>query len=126
MSDMDAQTGGSWRRMLEARPLRNAAARVEKNSEKNVIIYVKASRPRYLVPPLSWIVPFRPERRVILDRLGTQIWNLCNGERTVENVVDIFREQHHLTFHEARGAVTGYIKMLIQRGILAIVLREGT
>lgn len=124
MSDTGTQISRSWRRMLEARPLRNNAVRIEKDSKKNVIIYVKASRPKYLVPPLSWIVPFRPERRVILDRLGTQVWNLCNGERTVENVVDIFGEQHHLTFHEARVAVTGYIKILTQRGVLAIVLRE--
>lgn len=106
--------------------MRNAAARVERNVKKNIAIYVKTSRPRYLVPPLSWIVPFRSERRVTLDRLGMQVWTLCNGERTVENVIDAFKEQYNLTFHEARVAVTEYIKTLIQRGVLVITLREET
>jgi hypothetical protein len=79
-------------------------------------------RPQYLVPPLSWIVPFHPERRLVLDRLGTEVWTLSDGRHTVEQIVDLFAEGHKLTFHEARVAVTGYLKTLIERGVLAIAM----
>jgi hypothetical protein len=118
-----AQNNGSWRRMLEAVPVPNAAARVEDGPEpRELTVTVETTRPRWLRPPLSWIVPFRPERRTRLDRLGTRVWRLCDGQRTVEQVVDTFAEQYRLTFHEARVAVTDHLRLLIQRGILAIGL----
>jgi hypothetical protein len=68
----------------------------------------------------------RPERRLTLDRLGTEVWRLCDGDRTVEEIVDTFSRNHDLTFHEARAAVTGYLTTLIQRGALAIEVPEDT
>lgn len=122
--NMSAQADGSWQRMLLARPARNTAARSESDGEHAVTVHVKTKKPMYLVPPLSWIVPVRRERSLKLDRVGSHIWRLCDGERTVEAVVDDFASTYRLTFHEARVAVTGYMKMLIQRGALVIVLPE--
>ena len=112
---------GSWKRMLLARPVRNAAESAEVDSEGCATIQIKTAKPWYMVPPLSWIVPVRPKRGVMLDRIGTQIWQLCDGEKTVEEVIDAFAARHRLTFHEARAAVTSYVKTLVQRGVLAIV-----
>ena len=61
---------------------------------------------------------------MVLDRLGAEVWRLCDGKRTVEEVVDLFGERHALTFHESRVAVTLYLKALLQRGVLAIVIPE--
>jgi hypothetical protein len=110
--------------MLRAVPTRNSAARVVENSDNGITVYVKQRRPGYLVPPLSWIVPFSPEKRVTLDAIGTKIWRWCDGVLTVEGVVERFGDEYRLTFHEARAAVTGYLKQLLQRGVLAIVLQD--
>jgi len=55
-------------------------------------------------------------------RLGSQVWRWCDGERTVEAVVDAFAAAHGLTFHEARVAVAGYVSSLVKRGALAIAM----
>ena len=110
--------------MLEARPVRNAAACVTDTSEEAITIRVKRASPWYMAPPVSWIVPMRSERELVLDRMGTRIWRLCDGERTVETIVERFAEQHGLSFHEARVAVTNYLKLLVQRGALAIAVRD--
>ncbi len=115
---------GSWKRMLAARPVHNAAARVVDEAGGDVAVYVKSIRPWYMFPPVSWIVPYRPERKTVLDRLGSQVWRWCDGERSVEDIIDAFAGEHDLTFHEARVAVTGYIKSLVQRGALAIAMSE--
>ena len=124
MSQTDGARPASWRPLLRARLSHNLAARVEESGDKDVRVYVRCKRPSFLVPPLSWIVPYREERRLTLDRLGAQVWRLCDVQRSVEEVIDRFAELHRLTFHEARVAVTGYIKMLIEQGVLAVVLRE--
>jgi len=81
------------------------------------VVYVKAVRPWYMAPPISWVVPHQPERKVALDRLGPQVWRWCDGERTVA-------AEHALTFHEARVAVAGHISSPVKRGVLAIVMLE--
>jgi len=102
--------------------MRNRAAGVAAGPAGEVAISVATKRPRFLVPPLSWLVPLKPARTVRLDRLGTEVWALCDGERTVEAVIDEFASRHALSFHEARVAVTGYLTQLVQRGALAIAL----
>jgi hypothetical protein len=49
---------------------------------------------------------------------------LCDGKATVESIIDEFAARHRLSFHESRVAVTGYLKTLIRRGVLAIELSE--
>jgi hypothetical protein len=58
---------------------------------------------------------------VILDRVGTRLWKMCDGKKTVEQLVDFFAAQYELSFHEARAAVSGHLKALVQRGALAMV-----
>ena len=115
---------GSWTTMLRARARQNRAARMEREPGERVAVWVKQTR--RLVPPISWIVPFRRERLTRLDPIGSRVWSLCDGQRTVEEVVDAVAAQYRLTFHESRVAVTGYMKNLIQRGVLAIEMAEET
>ena len=111
-----------WITMLRAHPLQNHAARVEREPGERVSVWVEQTR--RLVPPLSWIVPFKRERLTRLDPIGSRVWSLCDGRHTVEDVVDAVAQQYRLTFHESRVAVTGYLKTLIQRGVLAIDMAE--
>ena len=114
----------SWRQMLESVPLRNVAARAERLADGTVRLYVRKVRPWYMKAPLSWLLQPRPERCLVLDRLGTEVWELCDGVRKVEDIVDCFAGKHGLTFHEARTAVTTYLKTLIQPGVLAIAVKN--
>jgi len=117
----DSKAAGSpWDRMMRAFPRWNSAVTVTETAQGTVIVKVKCKRPAFMKPPLSWIVPFKPEMKTELDGLGTWIWRLCDGTHRVEAIVDEFAAAHRLTFHEARVAVSGHLKSLIQRGVLAI------
>ena len=121
-SDQLDATPGSWRQMLEATPVRNSAAAVKRRGSDGLSVEVKTIKPGYYVPPISWIMRV-PEKRVAhLDRLGAEIWNLCDGVRTVEQIVDQFADNHRLTFHEARVGASSYMKMLVRRGALVMAM----
>lgn len=120
---MDAR--GPWHAMLAALPMRNVAARIETERGDTLVLCVPRKRPWFVRwPPMSWIIPCGMERRLTLDSLGAQIWRMCDGRRTVGQVVDAFGDVHRLTFHEARAAVTGYLKLLLERGALAMDVGE--
>jgi len=110
----------SWRAMLASVPHRNAAAKVTAQADGTLVVTVKLNRPGWLMPPLSWMIRPAPERKMALDAIGTAIWNWCDGRRTLEEIIDAFAKEYALTFHEARVAVTGFMKSLVARGILAV------
>ena len=57
-----------------------------------------------------------------LDELGSQVWRLCDGERSAEQIIDEFAKLYQLTFHESRAAVTQYLQELMRRGIVAMAM----
>ena len=114
----------SWKRMLDGRPVRNAAAEVSRESDGSLGLGVRRRPPSWV----AWLqrrAGRTPSRTLALDPVGAGIWDLCDGQRTVEAVVDEFARAHRLTFHEARVAVTPYLKTLVQRGALVIVYPDG-
>jgi len=111
-----------WKHSLLATPVKNAAIRFERLGDDGVMISVQRKKPRYLIPPISWLIKINMTRRIQLDRLGLFIWESCDGEHDVESIVDAFARRYRLTFHEARVSVTSYIKDLVQRGALVLVI----
>jgi len=109
-----------WQPMLRMRPVRNRAVKTE-NADGVTRITVRKRRPRYLVPPLSWVIRPRLESRIELEGLGIEILEYCDGVRRVEGIVDDFAARHALTFHEARVSVTTYLKALVQRGVVVLI-----
>lgn len=113
-----------WRTMLRAKPIHNSAATVRQNDENQLIVVVKTQKPGYMFPPISWFVPYNPQREVILDGVGKQLWHWCDGQRSVENIIDLFKDCYQLSFHEAKTGVTDYFKKLVQRGVLAVIMEQ--
>lgn len=111
--------------LLDAVPVRNEAVRVEGGEGDGlIVVYLKQRRPWWTRPPLGWVLPFREERGVALDRLGTGIYHACDGKRSVERIVEDFAREHVLCFHEARLAVEQFLKMMVGRNILAVAVRQ--
>ncbi len=118
-------TPKSWKQMLLAIPTPNTAANAKYDEESGLVtVTVKNIKPDYMIPPFSWVVHFSPKKDITLDKLGSQLWKLCNGRNTVENIIDKFKDAHELTFHEARTSVVEYLKKLIQRGVVAVIIQE--
>jgi hypothetical protein len=106
---------------LQAVPFVNEAIEVTRRSDGSSLVSVPIPRPRYLVPPLSWLLPFSHQRRVELDRVGSSVLNMCDGRRTVEAMIEKFAAEHKLSFREAQLAVSAFLRQLSQRGLVAIV-----
>ncbi len=55
-----------------------------------------------------------------LDELGTAVWNLMDGKRSVRQLVKIFAGTHRLEPREAEVAVTQFIRELGRRGLIGM------
>jgi hypothetical protein len=59
-------------------------------------------------------------KKLQLDELGTLVWNLMDGERSVRQVVKMFAETHQLETREAEVSVTQFIRELGRRGLIGM------
>lgn len=59
-------------------------------------------------------------KKLQLDAMGSAVWDLVDGNRSVRRIVQIFAETHRLENREAEVSVTTFIKQLGQRGLLGL------
>jgi hypothetical protein len=108
---------------LTLTPVKNMdAAEVILNSGIVVIHYPVTMRPWMA----KWIQRFKgssPQmgsRKLQLDTLGTQVWKMIDGKRTVRDIVDTFARTHQLPRREAEMAVTQFLRDLGKRGLVGM------
>ncbi len=106
---------------LRSRPMRNESMLVERRPDGTTLASVPLRRPAWLVPPLSWLMPFSSHRRIELDTVGSAVLDLCDGRRTVERIIEDFARKEKLSFREAQLPVTQFLGQLAERGMMAIV-----
>lgn len=121
---LSALEGDSWLPMLESVPVRNDAAKVEKNDDGTITATVKLKGKAPYLPPISWFIKRKDYRDSRLDLVGTSLWKMCDGEKKTELLIDEFSKKHRLTFHEARVSVWEYLKILVRRGIVVIEVKN--
>lgn len=106
--------------LLSAVPHKNEAMKLQP-AGRGALVSVPVRRPKWLAPPVSWILPWSRHRRVQLDEPGTEVLNLCDGQRTVEEIIERFAQEHRLSFREGQTAVTQFLRELVRRGIIVLL-----
>ena len=59
-------------------------------------------------------------KKLQLDELGTSVWNLIDGNRSVRQLVKMFAETHQLEPREAAVSVTQFVRELGRRGLIGM------
>jgi coenzyme PQQ synthesis protein D (PqqD) len=59
-------------------------------------------------------------KQVILDELGTDVWQLCDGETTVDQLIRALAKKHKLERREVEVSLTIYLQTLAKRGFIGL------
>jgi len=110
-------------RLLDAVPTRNVAVRSERRGNA-LVLWIPLQR-RWWTDAVSWALPLRNRKGFALDSLGEQIWQACDGERDVEQIIDEFAARHRVRFHDARVSVLQFLRTLIERQLVAVAVAVG-
>jgi len=128
--------GPSLRRsdFVRLKPVRNPMVKWEKNEkgEVNIVIPLKnikektkgAKKKRKRTGILSKFFPEPKEKRIQLDEIGSIVWELCDGQRTVKEIVDHLYEKYKLLPREAELSLSSYLNNLAKRGLMGFILPE--
>ncbi|MCK4547548.1 MAG: PqqD family protein [Candidatus Eisenbacteria sp.] len=93
--------------ILDRIPFRNRDFLVE---DEKVIVLV----PRFDGPLGNWITKrlTNPCYKVRLDSFGTEVWNLCDGSRTIREIARILRDKFGDEIEPAEQRVAGFAQRL--------------
>lgn len=59
-------------------------------------------------------------KKLQLDSLGTDVWMLLDGKRSVQSIVAEFAQKHQLHPKEAEVSVTQFLRQLGKHGIIGL------
>lgn len=108
---------------LKRVPLKNPLVR-EARLESGVVLLTYPQQLRPFMAALSRRIGgsagANPERKLELDDLGTQVWDMIDNRRSVERLVRRFAERHQLPPREAEVSVTQFLRELGRRGIIGL------
>jgi len=107
--------------VLLSRPLRNDSLGTEPTADGGLRIIIERRR-EWWVKALSVVLPIPKRRPVELDPLGREVWELCDGEHTLREMVKVFQERHKLSRAEAEWSLRTYLRDLAKRRLVAIAV----
>ncbi len=105
-------------------PVRSAAARQTRLDSGDILItYPQNMRPwaRALLGRFSKNVPASaPVKKLQLDRLGSSVWEMIDGRRSVKQIAAAFAKNHRMPYREAEFSVTQFLRELGKRGLVGM------
>ena len=112
---------------LKVTPVRNPGLKWEKDEDGNIKLIMPLeqleTRKRKKGPSLFAPAPPK-ERKIQLDTVGSIVWELCDGKRTVKDIVEYMHEEYKLMRSEVEISLNQYFNMLSKRGLLAYMVPE--
>lgn len=114
------------RELLRAKPVRNEKLTCEENSDGEIVLGIPRKK-TWWIDTLSRLFYVPSRRTVVLDRIGSFLWGLCDGQNTVEHVISTIRNEYKLERKEAEVSTLTYLKQLTEKGLigLAVAGRKG-
>jgi hypothetical protein len=107
---------------LKAIPVRNDLLRwYKEDGEVNLFIPRKRGGFAELV---ARVFRLPDEKRLQLDRVGSGVWELCDGYHDVQSILDYVQRRHKLTRREAEVSVSTYLKILAERRLIGLKAPE--
>ena len=107
--------------MLNSRPARNELLRWEKTEVGEVQLTIQRQE-TWRVRLLSKVFYIPKERKITLDALGTEVWQMCTGRTTVAQMIAALSEKYQLNSKEAEVSLLSYLKTLGQKRFIGFVL----
>jgi hypothetical protein len=113
----------SRREALACIPVKNRNVREQRLENGDVVVvYPMMVRP-WMETLARWLgADATPPRtaKLQLDRLGSAVWVMLDGQTSLQRIAAAFSETHRLERKEAEVAVTQFIRELGRRGLIGL------
>jgi len=106
---------------MRAWPVRNPALKTHV-SDDGIVTIELPRRKDWMGGVLGALFQVPESKPVQLDEIGSFVYERCDGERTVNDLVDEMMAEYKLNRREVEVSLTKFLQMLAQRGIIAFAV----
>jgi hypothetical protein len=107
--------------MLSSRPARNELLGWAKSDHGEAQITV-TRQDTWKVRLLSKVFYVPKERKITLDEVGTEVWQMCDGHTTVAQMIESLGKTYTLDRKEAEVSLLSYLKTLGQKRFIGFLV----
>jgi len=108
------------RQSLDGIPVLNEQISCENDKTGRLVVNIKLKRGN------GFLARFQPpvlERNVRLDEIGGFVFKLIDNQRSTLEIINMFLSKYCVNRREATLSVVDFLKSLVKRGIVSIVIR---
>ncbi|MBC7326588.1 PqqD family protein [bacterium] len=113
----------SKKEALNTLPIRNPYIEWETTEDGEVILKVPR-RKDWLGKFLAFVFAPPEVRQISLDKIGSEVWNLSDGQHTFDDIVRIVSKNYKLTRREAEVGVAAFLRELGKRKLIVLAVRK--
>ena len=106
---------------MQAWPVRNPALKVHVADDDAVTIELPR-RKDWMGGVLGFLFSVPQAKPVQLDEVGSLVWNLCDGDHTVRDIVGALVDEYKLNRREVEVSLTEYLQTLAKRGMVGFAV----
>lgn len=105
-------------------PVRHPLVEWKRNGDE--VVLTIPTRDDRLARVVKRVVRNLPDtRQIALDDVGSCVWELCDGNRSIDSVVGAVVKSQQLTRREAEVSVTTFLQMLAKRNLVGLMSPGG-
>lgn len=112
--------------MLGLRPVRNPELEWSQDGGKVMLVLKHQKQPGWKQRLVELFLPTPPNRQVELDTIGSEVWLLIDGQRTMGSIAGELAQKYQLSPREAELSLQQYCKELGRRGYIGFVKPPGS
>jgi hypothetical protein len=109
------------RQALSAWPVRNQAFEARRTREGETEITIPR-RNDWLGKLLAFLFFVPRERKVVLEPIGSEVWDLCDGKHSVSEIAEALMKKHKLDRREAETSLSEYLRRLGRRRLVVFAI----
>lgn len=113
----------SKKEALNTLPIRNPYVEWQKTEDGEVLIKVPR-RKDWLGKLLAFIFAPPETRQVSLDKIGSLVWDLSDGQHSFEDIVRAVSKNYKVTRREAEIGVAAFLRELGKRKLIVLAVRK--
>jgi hypothetical protein len=106
---------------LGSLPVRNSLVEWRDTDDGEVEITIRPRKDRF-ARVLRVIFPPPREKKIQLDEVGAEVWRLCDGETSVEQIIRRMAKRYKLNRKEAETSTTEYLRRLGKRRLVGFAI----
>jgi len=107
--------------LLKSKPVRNPELEWQRYPSGEVAVVIKGEAKGF-TKIAAKMAKVEPKKKILLDKVGSFVWDLCDGEHTVEDIIKELMRKYKLHRREAEASLLLYLQMLSKRALIGFIL----